>query len=142
MSVCPICGGVGLIEEVSPTGLWVSRACECQQMEREQNRLAAAHIPQRYRDCTLDDYEIYHEADRSLSRGLQTARKFVDALQTGDEETALQMLDPSLRDEKASEAMRKLPRLAEGATAGNCRDDRRLSRTASGAMKRYEGRDH
>ena len=48
-------------------------------MEREQNRLAAAHIPQRYRECTLDDYEIYHEADRSLSRALQTARKFVDA---------------------------------------------------------------
>src|ERR1035438_1020641 len=79
MSTCPICGGVGLIEEVSATGLWVSRACECQQMEREQNRLAAAHIPQRYRECTLDDYEIYHEADRSLSRALQTARKFVEA---------------------------------------------------------------
>src|SRR6202034_2669908 len=79
MSVCPMCGGVGLIEEVSPTGLWVSRACECQQMEREQNRLAAARIPQRYRECTLDDYEIYHEADRSLSRALQTACKFVDA---------------------------------------------------------------
>jgi DNA replication protein DnaC len=74
-----MCGGVGLIEEVSPTGLWVSRACECQQMEREQNRLAAARIPQRYRDCTLDDYEIYHESDRSLSRALQTARKFVEA---------------------------------------------------------------
>jgi DNA replication protein DnaC len=79
MSVCPICGGSGLIEEVSPTGHWISHTCDCQQMEREQNRLAAARIPLRYRDCTLDDFEIYHEADRSLARALQTARKFVEA---------------------------------------------------------------
>jgi hypothetical protein len=30
-------------------GQWVSRACECQEMEREERRLAAAHIPERYR---------------------------------------------------------------------------------------------
>ncbi len=77
-NVCSICGGSGLIEEVSATGLWVSRTCECQATEREQRRLAAAHIPQRYRDCTLDDYEIYHGADRSLSQALNTARKFVE----------------------------------------------------------------
>ena len=79
MSACPICGGSGLIEEVSPTGLWVSRSCECQQIAREQNRLAAARIPLRYRECTLDDYEIYHGADRSLGLALQRARKFVEA---------------------------------------------------------------
>src|SRR5215475_42675 len=79
MSVCPVCGGSGLIEEISPKGLWVSRACECQQMEREQNRVGAARIPQRYRDCTLDDYEIYNTADRSLGRALQAARSFVEA---------------------------------------------------------------
>jgi DNA replication protein DnaC len=79
MSVCAICGGSGLIEEVSPTGLWVSRVCECQQIEREQNRLVAARIPLRYRDCTLDDYELYHGADRSLGLALQRARKFVEA---------------------------------------------------------------
>ena len=79
MSDCTICGGVGLVEEVTAGGRLVSRACECQQIERERHRLAGAHIPQRYRECTLDDYEIYHEADRSLGRALQTARKFVEA---------------------------------------------------------------
>src|ERR1700761_8152463 len=79
MSECSICGGSGLIEEVSATGHWVSRPCECQTAEREGRRLAAAKIPQRYRECTLDDYEIYHEADRSLSRALQASRKFVEA---------------------------------------------------------------
>lgn len=79
MSTCPICGGVGLVENLTEKGIWVSRPCECQQTEREQHRLSGAHIPQRYRECTLDDYEIYHEADRSLSRALQTSRKFVEA---------------------------------------------------------------
>jgi len=79
MSTCPICGGIGLVENLTEKGIWVSRPCECQQTEREQHRLSGAHIPQRYRECTLDDYEIYHEADRSLSRALQTARKFVEA---------------------------------------------------------------
>ena len=68
-----------MVQVISTAGTWVSRACECQETEREERRLLAAHIPQRYRDLTLDAYEIYHEADRSLSRALQTARKFVEA---------------------------------------------------------------
>ena len=40
--------------------------------------MAAAQVPARYRDCTLDTFEIYHEADRSLAEALLTARKFVD----------------------------------------------------------------
>src|SRR5579862_7135638 len=80
MSECPICGGTGLIQVVSSTGHWVSRACECQEVEREQRRLAAARIPQRYRDCTLDAFDpSYPRADDSLGRALLTARKFVEA---------------------------------------------------------------
>jgi DNA replication protein DnaC len=47
-------------------------------MEREERRLAAVHIPERYRDCSLDSFEIYHGADRSLAEALLTARRFVD----------------------------------------------------------------
>jgi len=79
MSICEICDGVGLVRVVNEAGLWVSRPCECQEMQREERRLAAAHIPERYRDCTLDAYEIYHGADKSLGEALQTARKFVEA---------------------------------------------------------------
>lgn len=80
MSVCSICDGVGLVRVVDAKGRWVSRACECQEMQREERRLAAAHIPQRYRDCTLDAYDPnYPRADDSLGRALLTARKFVDA---------------------------------------------------------------
>jgi DNA replication protein DnaC len=48
-------------------------------MEREERRLAATHIPERYRDCSLDAFEIYHEANRSLAAALLTARQFVKA---------------------------------------------------------------
>ncbi|MGA7339934.1 MAG: ATP-binding protein [Terracidiphilus sp.] len=83
MTVCPICEGVGLVRVVDGAGKWVSRPCDCQEMEREERRIAAARIPQRYRDCTLDAYEIYHEADRSLAEALLTARRFVEEYPAG-----------------------------------------------------------
>lgn len=80
MSECPICNGVGLVRVMSDAGLWVSRACECQEADREERRLAAARIPERYRQYTLDGYETaFRGADQSLSRAHLTARKFVDA---------------------------------------------------------------
>jgi DNA replication protein DnaC len=65
---------------MSATGMWVSRACECQDAEREERRLAAARIPERYRQYTLDGYTAdFNGADRSLGRALLTARRFVEA---------------------------------------------------------------
>jgi DNA replication protein DnaC len=80
MSVCPICNGVGLVRVVNGAGQWVSRACECQEMVREERRLAAARIPERYRHYTLDGYDpTFPGADPSLGRAHLTARKFVEA---------------------------------------------------------------
>jgi DNA replication protein DnaC len=68
------------VRVVNATGLWVSRACECQEMQREERRLAAAHIPERYRNCTLDTFDpAFKGADPSLGRALLTARRFVEA---------------------------------------------------------------
>ena len=83
MTVCSICDGVGLVRVVDAAGNWVSRPCRCQELEREGRRLAAAQIPMRYRDCTLDTFEIYHEADRSLQEALLTARRFVEEYPVG-----------------------------------------------------------
>jgi len=64
---------------MSEAGLWVSRACECQESEREERRLAAAHIPERYRRCTLDSFDpAFKGADASLGKALLTARRFVE----------------------------------------------------------------
>jgi DNA replication protein DnaC len=78
MTVCTICEGVGLVRWMDAAGNWVSRPCECQEAEREQKRIAAAQIPARYKDCTLDTFHIYHGADRLLGAALTTARRFVD----------------------------------------------------------------
>ena len=80
MSACTICDGVGLVRVVNDQGKWVSRACECQEMEREERRLAAAHIPERYRHCSLDNYETdFNGANSSLVKAKITARKFTEA---------------------------------------------------------------
>ena len=80
MSACAICDGVGLVRVVNAQGQWVSRACECQEMEREQRRLAAARIPERYRHCSLDTYETaFRGANASLAKAHLIARKFVEA---------------------------------------------------------------
>ena len=79
MSTCPICDGIGLIRVKSDAGLWISRPCECQQPQREERRVSAAHIPERYRHYTLDGYETdFRGANPSLGKALLTARRFVD----------------------------------------------------------------
>ena len=80
MTVCPICDGVGLVRVLNSAGRWVSRPCQCQEMQREERRIVAARVPGRYRDCTLDAFDpSYPRADESLRQALLTARKFVDA---------------------------------------------------------------
>ncbi|HWE84788.1 MAG TPA: ATP-binding protein [Terracidiphilus sp.] len=79
MSICPICGGVGLVRVVSASGLWVSRACECQEFQREERRINAARIPERYKDYDLDGFHVLLESDETVSRAYQYARKFVEA---------------------------------------------------------------
>jgi DNA replication protein DnaC len=107
MSVCAICDGVGLVRVVNPAGKWISRACDCQEMEREQRRLAAAHIPERYRHCSLDSYvtdfrgeygmsafKNRHatdkpKADPSLRDALMMSKKFVEEYLTDSEHKGL-----------------------------------------------------
>jgi DNA replication protein DnaC len=80
MTECTICDGVGLVRVVNAQGQWVSRACECQEMQRYQRRLAAAHIPERYRHCSLETYETaFRGANSSLAKAHLIARKFVEA---------------------------------------------------------------
>ncbi|HTW80944.1 MAG TPA: ATP-binding protein [Terracidiphilus sp.] len=80
MTACPICDGVGLLRVVDGDGRWISRPCECQQIEREERRLAAAHIPDRYRNCTLDTFDPgFRGVHPSMGFALTAARKFVDA---------------------------------------------------------------
>jgi DNA replication protein DnaC len=47
-------------------------------MERQQRRLAAARIPERYQGCALESFHLYNGADSSLSDALRAAQKFVE----------------------------------------------------------------
>jgi DNA replication protein DnaC len=79
VSVCSICDGVGLVRVMNAEGRWVSRACECQQIESEQRRLRASGIPERYRQLTLDTYEVDFPGIHATQRAaLMTARRFVE----------------------------------------------------------------
>src|SRR2546421_129343 len=95
MTDCDICGGVGLVRVISPEGRWVSRACQCQTAQRQGLLLAAARIPERYRHCSLDNFETGFtrqfgpsafrnrhtsdkpQADKALSDALNFARMYV-----------------------------------------------------------------
>jgi DNA replication protein DnaC len=80
MNNCPICDGVGLVRVMSANGKWVSRPCQCQEIDRYQRRLDAAHIPERYRHCSLDTYETaFKGAHPALAMALMKARSFADA---------------------------------------------------------------
>lgn len=79
MANCPICDGVGLVRVRSAAGLWVSRACECQERERFEKRLSSARIPERYRHCALESFDTaFPGAHASLSSALFQSRKFVE----------------------------------------------------------------
>jgi DNA replication protein DnaC len=84
MSVCTICDGVGLLRVVNDAGDWVSRACECQEMVRQERRLAAAHIPERYRHCSLDNYVTIRPKTHASQRDARrTASAFVKEYPVG-----------------------------------------------------------
>jgi len=73
--VCPICGGIGWVLD-SADGRKLAHPCVCRASEAARARLSAAGIPERYRDCTLDNFSDNHA---SLTRAKTLAREFVDA---------------------------------------------------------------
>ena len=77
MDVCAICEGSGM-RVVERGGARMAQTCECRVARRVERTLAAAKIPQRYADCTLDSFDTrFPSADRSLNEALMRARSFV-----------------------------------------------------------------
>ncbi len=73
--VCALCGGTGWVLE-SADGRRQAHPCACRGAALARARLDAAGIPQRYRDCTLENFS---DNNVSLSRAKIAAREFVDA---------------------------------------------------------------
>ena len=72
---CDRCGGTGWIVD-SPGGRREARSCTCRVATLRREKLAAADIPERYRDCTLERFLANTAA---LRNALETAREFVDS---------------------------------------------------------------
>ncbi len=65
---------------VREDGLRVAQACVCRVAKRTERLVAAAKIPQRYRDCSLDNYDTdFSSGNSSLKAALRSARSFVRA---------------------------------------------------------------
>jgi DNA replication protein DnaC len=61
-----------------PDGSRVARDCDCRIARRATRMMQQARIPQRYADCTLDNYDTHFpSADPSLKLALLQARNFV-----------------------------------------------------------------
>jgi DNA replication protein DnaC len=73
--VCDLCGGTGWVLE-SSDGTKRAHPCVCRSASLARARLASAGIPQRYRDCTLDNFS---DNTLSLTSARNSAREFVDA---------------------------------------------------------------
>jgi DNA replication protein DnaC len=72
---CPNCGGTGWIVE-SDGGRRQARACTCRAAMLRREKLEAAGIPERYRDCRLENFS---DNSLTLTRAKATAREFVDS---------------------------------------------------------------
>ncbi|HTY40392.1 MAG TPA: ATP-binding protein [Thermoanaerobaculia bacterium] len=72
---CDVCGGVGWVLD-SSDGRKLAHPCVCRGSEVARARLQGAGIPERYRDCTLENFS---DNNASLSKAKTLAREFVDA---------------------------------------------------------------
>jgi len=71
---CPRCGDAGWIVE-STDGRRFARSCDCRVATVRRQKLAAAGIPERYRDDKIDNF---NERSAALARAKRAARDFVD----------------------------------------------------------------
>src|SRR5215470_18183650 len=66
-AVCPSCGGRGWVVELDG-GAGTARPCFCRQYDKVPRLIAAAGIPDRYRDCRLGNFKT---TDRSPQKHQQ-----------------------------------------------------------------------
>ena len=75
-----MCGGSGLRMIERPDGFRAVADCACRVVERRMRRLNAARIPERHRECTLENFSTKSGGvNRSLSEARLKATGFVRA---------------------------------------------------------------
>lgn len=82
-STCPLCDGTGWTL-VLEDGVEIARRCECAEDRLRRRAVERAHIPDRYRHCTLDDFELWNPEDPTLGKALREVQEFVDLFPNTD----------------------------------------------------------
>ncbi|MEW5766679.1 MAG: ATP-binding protein [bacterium] len=72
-SSCAYCNGTEW-EIVVENGLEVTRKCRCYREKRRTRLLREARIPERYRHCNIDNFEVHHP---SLGQAREITKRFV-----------------------------------------------------------------
>jgi DNA replication protein DnaC len=73
--VCAVCGGSGWVLEAAEDRKQ-ARPCACRTRQRRQEKLLAAGIPDRYKDCTLANFS---DNTLALQKARRTAVEFIEA---------------------------------------------------------------
>jgi DNA replication protein DnaC len=79
-AVCPSCGGRGWVVQLD-SGAGTARPCFCRQYEVVPRLIAAAGIPDRYRDCRLANFKLPSGSVAAGTQRLQArslAQRYVD----------------------------------------------------------------
>ena len=75
---CKKCDGMGMCVVERADGGFLAEECECRALRRNLQLHSRANIPERYKDCTLQNYVYdFPGAHRSLQAALIRARGFV-----------------------------------------------------------------
>jgi DNA replication protein DnaC len=74
---CPLCDGTGwnLVEE---DGTELAKRCECAEGRVRERMITDAAIPERYRHCSLEGFELWNPEDPTLGKSLRLVQEFVD----------------------------------------------------------------
>ena len=80
---CERCGDTGWVLE-TVEGREFVRPCRCAEERRRHRLLETSGIPARFRDCTLDSFELWNPDDPTLGQALRAVREFVDLYPGGE----------------------------------------------------------
>ncbi|MDQ7007719.1 MAG: ATP-binding protein [Acidobacteriota bacterium] len=87
---CPLCRGTGFEIHSSDHGSY-ARPCACATRQRLALRRRSARIPERYRHCSLEHFDLLND---SLGRAVSWCRRIVDEFPSG-ESFGLLLIGPS-----------------------------------------------
>jgi DNA replication protein DnaC len=82
-STCALCDGTGWTLVVED-GVEIARRCECAEDRVRRRAVERARVPDRYRHCTLDDFELWNPEDPTLGKALREVQEFVDLFPNTD----------------------------------------------------------